>query len=111
MYKKLLFWASIVFNVSEITALPFGNPSDPAILQFKLISMEPADISGYDGFSLVFTYRNQQGVEMQTIYYGAVIESSFVSLRYNAAKRHYFETELPTFRNVFHSLDCMESAP
>lgn len=85
--------------------------ADPAIKQLTIIANEPAEVGGREGFRLVFTYRDQQDVDLRTDYYGAVIGSSFVSLRYNAAQRHYFHAELPAFRNALQSLRCSSNPP
>ena len=85
--------------------------ADPAIKQLTIVANEPAVVGGWEGFRLVFTYRDQQDVDMRTDYYGAVIGSSFVSLRYNAAQRHYFDAELPAFRNALQSLHCSANPP
>jgi hypothetical protein len=85
--------------------------ADPVIKQFRLIANEPADVGGQEGFHLIFTYRDQQDVDMRTYYYGTVIGSSFVSLRYNAAQRHYFDAELPSFQDALQSLRCSSNPP
>lgn len=85
--------------------------ADPGIKQFRLHANEPANVGGREGFRLVFAYRDQQDVDMRTYYYGAIIGSSFVSLRYNAAQNHYFDTELPAFQDALQSLSCSSNPP
>lgn len=41
---------------------------------------------------------------MKTIYYGVISSGHFFNIRYTAAKRYYFATDLDTFRKVFKSL-------
>jgi hypothetical protein len=92
---------------NEIAEVIVDNlKADPEILRFKVISNAPTNFCGFEGFVVVFTYQDRQGVDMKTIYYGVVINSKFISLRYNAAQRHYFEAELPAFQSALDSLRC-----
>ena len=78
--------------------------SDPLIRQFRLLSSEPAILDGQEGFRLIYTYRDQNGVVLKTIYYGAVLPDQFFNLRYTAAQRYYFDQELPVFNRTVQSL-------
>ncbi len=78
--------------------------SDPHIRQFRLLANEPAIVGSQTGFKLTYSYRDQYDVELKTIYYGVVLPNQFFNLRYTAARRHYFDTELLAFNKAFHSL-------
>lgn len=78
--------------------------SDPLIRQFRLLASEPAMVGGHAGFRLLYSYRDQFGVEIKTIYYGVILPDLFFNMRYTATQRHYFEKELPVFYKVFDSL-------
>jgi hypothetical protein len=89
--------------------------SDPLIRQFRLLASEPAMVGGQPGFRLIYSYRDQYGVETKTIYYGVILPNLFFNLRYTATQRHYFDKELPAFNEVFDSLwfvsDMNSSSP
>lgn len=87
--------------------------SDPLIRQFRLLTSEPASVGGYSGFRLVYSYQDQNGVAIKTIYYGVVLPDMFFNLRYTATQRYYFGRELPTFDKVYDSLrfDSRINAP
>ena len=78
--------------------------SDPMIRQFRLLADEPAIVDGHAGFKLTYSYRDQYGVALKTIYYGAVLPDLFFNLRYTAAQRYYFDKELQAFNQAFQSL-------
>jgi hypothetical protein len=78
--------------------------SDPMIRQFRLLADEPAIVDGHAGFKLTYSYRDQYGVALKTIYYGAVLPDLFFNLRYTAAQRYYFNKELQAFNQAFQSL-------
>lgn len=78
--------------------------SDPQIRHFKIVSNEPASLGGKAGFKLVYTYQDQQGVDVQSIYYGVILPHSFFNLRYTATRRYYFPKDLATLRKVHDSV-------
>jgi len=77
---------------------------DPMIRQFRLLADEPVMVDGHAGFKLTYSYRDQNGVVLNTIYYGVVLPNLFINLRYTAAQRYYFEKELPAFDEALQSL-------
>jgi len=86
--------------------------SDRVVLNFKVIENAPAVVNQYDGFRVVFTYKNKEGLEFKTIYYGFLRGDWFYSLRYNAHENHYSENDVQTFERVLKSfqIDVSKSA-
>lgn len=78
--------------------------SDPQIHQFKLLSSEPTFVSNHTGFKLAYTYQDQHGVLIQSVYYGVVLPHVFFNLRYAATQRHYYHQELPAFEKLLRTL-------
>jgi hypothetical protein len=78
--------------------------SDPRFRGFRLLASEPAVAANRDGFKLTYSYMDQFGVAMKTIYYGFLLPDRFFNIRYTAAQRHYFEQELPTFKTTLSSI-------
>ena len=83
--------------------------SDRAVLHFKVIENAPTVVNSYDGFKMVFTYRNEEGLTFKTIYYGFLRGEWFYSLRYNAAQDHYSEKDVHAFEKVVESFHIDES--
>ena len=77
--------------------------SDQSVFNFSVIENIPATINRYEGFRIVFKYRNKDGLGFKTIYYGVIMGERFYSIRYNAAERYYFEKDLKTFERVLNS--------
>lgn len=78
--------------------------ADPLIRGFRMQSSEPAMVGGHGGFRLTFSYQDQNGVDLKTIYYGVVLPNLFFNLQYTATQRYYFDSQLPAFERVVHSL-------
>jgi hypothetical protein len=77
--------------------------SDPLVLNFQVIENIPAAINGYNGFRVVYTYKDQDGLKLQTIYYGFIEGEYFYNIRYTAAKRYYFDKDVGAFAQVLNS--------
>jgi len=77
--------------------------SDINLSNFQLIANTPASIAGHQGFKILFTYKDQYGVEFKTLYYGFVRGETFYNLRYTAKKADYFVNELATFQKFLGS--------
>ena len=77
--------------------------SDINLSNFQLIANTPASIAGHRGFRILFTYKDQYGVEFKTLYYGFIRGEMFYNLRYTAKKADYFVKELATFQKFMNS--------
>jgi hypothetical protein len=77
--------------------------SDQSVLNFEMLENIPAVIDKHDGFRVVFSYKNRDGLKLKTIYYGFLNDGRFYSIRYTAVKRYYFEKDIETFRKVLDS--------
>jgi len=77
--------------------------SDRRILNFDVIENAPAVIDGYEGFKILFIYKDRKGSAFKTLYYGFISGDSFFNLRYNAAMRHYFEKDIADFEQILSS--------
>jgi hypothetical protein len=77
--------------------------SDPAVKKFRLEENKPITIDGNKGFQLVYTYQDQSGYWLRTVYCGFVRADIFYNLRYTAAKRYYFKKDYSTFKKVLAS--------
>jgi len=82
--------------------------SDQSVLNFEIIENAPTQINGYDGFRVVFTYKNRDGLKLKTIYYGFLTGESFYNIRYTAVNRYYYEKDIEAFRKVLESFRLIE---
>jgi hypothetical protein len=83
--------------------------SDQAVLNFELLENNPVKISGFPGFRIVFTHKNEDGLRLKSIFYGFIEGEWFYSIGYNSALRHYFEEDLKTFEKIFKSFKLTKS--
>ena len=77
---------------------------DQSVLDFQVTENTPARVNEYDGFKLLFTHKNRDGLTFKTVYYGFLRGDRFYSARYNAAQRYYFEKDRAAFEKVLQSL-------
>ena len=82
--------------------------SDRQLRKFKLLSNQPVMVGGKTGFRLIFTYADNQGVDMKCIYYGLVLDHTFFNIRYTAAQRYYFTKNVADFEMLTGSLQFNE---
>ena len=82
--------------------------SDRAVLHFKVIENAPTVVNSYDGFKMIFTYRNEEDLAFKTIYYGFLRGAWFYNLRYNAAQGHYSQKDVQAFEKVLESFQIDE---
>ena len=74
--------------------------SDRNITNFAVIENTPVVIDGHEGFKILFTYKNKKGAAFKTVYYGFISGTSFYTIRYNAARRHYFQKDITDFNKI-----------
>jgi hypothetical protein len=73
-----------------------------------VLDSAPAIVDDHDGFRLLFRYRNRDGLKLQTLYYGFFHGNTFYNLRFTAAQRYYFGSDIETFETIrasFHVAD------
>ena len=85
--------------------------SDQSVLNLEIIENVPTRIDEHDGFRVVFTYKDKDGLMLKTIYYGFLAGERFYNIRYTAVKRHYFEKDIETFEKVMDSFKLIEAPP
>jgi len=82
---------------------------DAHILNFQLMESCPAKVNQYDGFRMVFTYREQDGLRIKTIFYGLLQGDWFYSLRYSAAEDKCSDEDMEVFKRVLNSFKILGS--
>jgi hypothetical protein len=79
--------------------------SDRVLIGFHLIDNAPAMLGGLDGFKLLFSYRDKEGLVVKSLYYGAIAGDRFFSVRFTAAEKDYFDRDLENFKKVLSSFE------
>ena len=81
---------------------------DHGVYDFQVVENRPARINGLDGFKLLFTHKNRDGLLFRTQYYGFLSGLRFYAIRYNAAQRYYFDKDIQTFESILSSFQLTE---
>ena len=79
--------------------------SDSRVSDLQIIEQVPAKVGRYDGFKIVFTYRDQEGLKNKTVYYGFMQANWFYSLRYSAGETKYSNEDIQTFKGILDSFE------
>lgn len=74
--------------------------SDKSVLGFNLIENVPAVIDTEDGFRLVYTYHNADGLTYKVIKYGFLKNERLWLITYDAAEQYYFEKDVGTYEKI-----------
>ena len=77
--------------------------SNKAILNLEVIENVPAVIDGHDGFKILYSFKNKDGLGSKSILYGFLLDEWCYVIRYTAASRHYHDKDKGTFTNAFSS--------
>ena len=82
--------------------------SDRGISDFQVVENRPARLNGLDGFELLFTHKNRDGLVLRTRYYGFLSGTRFYAIRYSAAQRYYFDKDIQAFESILSSFEVRE---
>jgi hypothetical protein len=74
--------------------------SNPNIMNLKITENTPAEIGGYPGFRLAYTYKTKRGLRKNVIYYGFMIDTWYFDIDYESPARFYFAKYHPAFEKV-----------
>jgi hypothetical protein len=94
--------AEVILN--EISA-------DRSVLDFEILENVPVTIDGQDGFRLLFTYTNTDGMKLKSLYYGVLSGQKYFSIRYTAASRYYFSKDIQIFEKILNSFRLRKPQP
>jgi len=83
--------------------------SDQNLLNLKILTNTPASIKEYEGFKILYTYSDSQGITYKTLYYGFVKEDTFFNLRFTAADQIYFQRDIGDFRSILNSFQIIKA--
>ena len=82
--------------------------ADRGISDFRVVENRPVRVNGLDGFKLLFTHKNRDGLLFRTQYCGFLSGFRFYAIRYNAPERYYFDKDIQTFESILSSFQVRE---
>jgi len=85
------------YELMEYFIAEFKANSGDVVVEVE--SKEAAEVSGQDGFRVVFTYKNQKGLRFKQIVYGCNNASKLYTLTYHAPVLYYFDKNVAEFEN------------
>jgi len=74
--------------------------STPEVFNLEVVENTLATIAGKPGFRLLYAWKTRDGLRLKRVHYGFVDGKWVYRLIYQAAARHYFDKDLPTFERV-----------
>lgn len=80
------------------------------VLDLKVLVNKPAAVGGHDGFRMLYTYKNKDGLKYKNLYYGCMRGEWFYGVRYTAPQRHYFDRDLDAFEKSVKSFRLLGSS-
>lgn len=94
----------------EICEVIVGNlKADKSMGNLEIIENMPVKISGIDGFKLVYTFTNEDGLKMKCIHYGFAHGDWVYEFSYTATLWNYFDKELAEFNKMAASFTLTET--
>lgn len=81
-----------------------NNRLNQDVLNLRVESNKPAKIDGRSGFELKFSYKDSEGLEFKSLYYGFLEGEWLYAIRYNASRRYYYQKEIKAFEKFFGTL-------
>jgi hypothetical protein len=82
---------------------------DSRVLNFRLIERVRTHVNQYNGFRIVFTYREKGGLNFKTVFYGLLEGDWFYSLRYSVEVKKYSDKDIKAFQKVLNSFKIVRA--
>ncbi len=77
--------------------------SDSRVLHFHLSECVRTRVNQYNGFRIVYTYKEKGGLNFLTVFYGFLEGDWFYCLRYSVEVKKYTDEDIETFEKVLNS--------
>ena len=74
--------------------------SNPNITNQEILENIPEYVGGHSGFKLHYSYRTEDGLKIEGIYYGTMVDSWLYYLLYEAPTQHYFAKDRPVLERM-----------
>jgi hypothetical protein len=77
--------------------------SDSRILFFHLSECVQTRVNQYNGFKMIYTYKERDGLNFLTVFYGFLEGDWFYCLRYSVEVKKYNDRDMEAFEKVLNS--------
>jgi hypothetical protein len=84
--------------------------SNPNLTNQDIVENAPATVGGYPGFKLHYTYRTEEKLKVEGLYYGAIVGPWLYYVLYEAPAQHYFNKDLQVFDRMLSSFQIVKGA-
>ena len=84
--------------------------SNPNLTNQDIVENAPATIGGYPGFKLHYTYRTEEKLKVEGLFYGAIVGPWLYYVLYEAPAQHYFNKDLQVFDRMLSSFQILKEA-
>lgn len=73
------------------------------IESLDLVSLEPAVVTGVEGYRAEYAYRTERGLNYRGVSYGAIRPEGVYVVTFEAPGLHFYERDVPTFEQIMAS--------
>ena len=84
--------------------------SNPNLTNQDIVENTSATVGGYPGFKLHYTYRTEEKLKVEGLYYGAIVGPWLYYVLYEAPAQHYFNKDLQVFDGMLASFQILKGA-
>ena len=84
--------------------------SNPYLTNQDIIENAPATVGGYPGFTLHYSYRTEEKLKVEGLFYGALVGNWLYYVLYEAPAQHYFNKDLQVFDRMLSSFQILKGA-
>lgn len=83
---------------------------NPNVANQEILENIPASVGGHSGFKLHYSYRTKDGLKMEGIHYGTIVDRWLYYLLYEAPAQHYFAKDRDVLEKMKESLQIERGA-
>ena len=105
--KRKLAQGMIPLDAAELISDNFRANAN--LTHQEIMENAPANVGGHPGFKLHYSYRAEDQLKIDGIFYGAVIGPWLYYALFEAPAQHYFAKDLPAFERTFASFEIAKA--
>jgi hypothetical protein len=106
--KRKLANEMIPLEAAEVISSDIRSNSN--LRNQDIIENAPATVGGYPGFKLHYTYRTEDELKVEGLFYGALVGNWLYYVLYEAPAQHYFNKDLQVFERSRSSFAILKGA-
>jgi hypothetical protein len=106
--KRKLTQEMIPLEAAEVMSSDIRSNSN--LTNQDIIENAPATVGGYPGFKLHYTYRTEDRLKVEGLFYGAMVGPWLYYVLYEAPAQHYFNKDLQVFDRTLASFQILKGA-